>query len=328
MIKFICKDVDTEEFENTVKKALIDCAAQAIAPLYGDFDRTGLDYSKCKSNEEKRTVFAEDFLGEIDVEWVEDGLVLNDELYVEDTMNDAPFDLEKMISDVQKKYPSVVVSGAGEIDYGYSISEYEIYTEDGMVHVEYDDEEEEYSDWEEEDNNCDMSEASLHYSNSIPRMTCEDGTVMDALLEYKHQVSNTLTFNKEMSFALEIMASKTVLIYMPINDDSINEVQKIGFPLNPNAKGVLFYYQSDENYQTTTDRLLAVCAVMNGSDNEWACPYPALQGTLATIYELSVAINFYLQEYNLYDDYRAMNEFTILDFQVEDGKLTAERMVL
>lgn len=103
----------------------------------------------------------------------------------------------------------------------------------------------------------------------------------------------------------------------------------IGFPLNPNAKGVLFVYMADGNFKTSTDQLLAVCGVLNGPDNEWACLNPALQNTLPIYYEICVAANLYLQDKGLYDEYLAMDEYTILEFMLDDDdELIAEKIVL
>ena len=138
MISFICGNVNGEALESAVKKALINCVAEAVSPLFGDYDRTGLDYSSCKTERDKRIVFARDFLGDINIEPIEGGIVLNDELYVEGTSNDAPFDLKKLIMDVKREFPELHVAGEGEIDYHYSICEYEIFEDEGIVHVLYD----------------------------------------------------------------------------------------------------------------------------------------------------------------------------------------------
>ena len=108
------------------------------------------------------------------------------------------------------------------------------------------------------------------------------------------------------------------------------EIQRIviGFPLNPNAKGVLFVYMADGNYETSTDQLLAVCGVLNGPDNEWACPNPAFQNMLPTYYGICVAANLYLQDKGLYDEYLAMDEYTILKFKLVDDKLITKKIVL
>ena len=138
MIKFICKDVNIEKLKNTVKKALIDCAAEAVGPLYGDYESTGLDYSSCKSLEEKRCVFAEDFLGDIQIETIDDGIILYDNLDTEGTENDGIYDLNKFIQNVKKVFPELEISGAGAIDYHFSMTEYEIFTENDVVKVVYD----------------------------------------------------------------------------------------------------------------------------------------------------------------------------------------------
>ena len=82
MISFICENANVETLENVVKKALINCVAEAVSPLFGDYDRTRLDYSSCKTEWDKRILFAKDFLGDINIEPIEGGIVLNDELYV------------------------------------------------------------------------------------------------------------------------------------------------------------------------------------------------------------------------------------------------------
>ena len=71
--------------------------------------------------------------------------------------------------------------------------------------------------------------------------------VIDALLDYKKQRDDTIAFNKELSYALEINEAKLVLIYMPVNAVSLQETQKVGFPLNPEANGLLFLYRSNGN---------------------------------------------------------------------------------
>lgn len=138
MISFICENANVETLENVVKKALINCVAEAVSPLFGDYDRTRLDYSSCKTEWDKRILFAKDFLGDINIEPIEGGIVLNDELYVEGTCNEAAFDLKKFIMDVKGEFPDLHVAGEGEIDYHYSVCEYEIYEVDGIVHVLYD----------------------------------------------------------------------------------------------------------------------------------------------------------------------------------------------
>ena len=67
---------------------------------------------------------------------------------VEGAQSEDDYDLEAFVCNVKRRYPTLDVSGEGEIDYDFSITEYKIYTEDGEVHVEYDDgdDEEEFSD--------------------------------------------------------------------------------------------------------------------------------------------------------------------------------------
>ena len=142
MIKFICKNVDTDALRNTVKNAFILCVAEAISPLYGDYDRTYLDYSSCKTEKEKRLVFAEDFLGEINIKIIADGVILNDDLYVEGVQCSNGYDLKKFICNVLKEFPDLHVSGSGEIDYHFACTEYEIIHENQTVKVVYDGEKE------------------------------------------------------------------------------------------------------------------------------------------------------------------------------------------
>ena len=141
MIKFICKNVDTGALRNAVKNALILCVAEAIGPLYGDYERTRLDYSLCKTEKEKRLVFAEDFLGKVDVEIIADGVILHDDLYVEGSECVGSYDLEKFILNVLKEFPDLHVSGSGEIDYHFAVTEYEIIHENKTIKVVYDGEE-------------------------------------------------------------------------------------------------------------------------------------------------------------------------------------------
>lgn len=326
MISFICESANVEALENSVKKALINCVAEAVSPIYGDYDRTGLDYSSCKTEQEKRVVFAKDFLGEINIEPIEGGIVLNDELYVEGTCNDGPFDLKKLIMDVKEEFPDLHVSGEGEIDYGYSMSEYEIFEDDNIVHVLYDgceDEDSEDYDFPEDDSLI----ASTHFTSKLPQITIHDGKIIDKLLAYKNQKEVSISFNEKMILSI-VISSSLLLVYTPVNEDSLSEIHKIGFPLNPNAKGVLFVYMVDGNYKTSTDQLIAVCAVLNGPDNEWACPNLAFQNMLPTYYEICVAANLYLQDKGLYDEYLAMDEYTILKFKLVDNELIAQKTVL
>ena len=326
MISFICENANVEALENAVKKALIYCVAEAVSPLFGDYDRTGLDYSACKTEQDKRIVFAKDFLGDINIEPIEGGIVLNDELDVEGTCNDAPFDLKKLIMDVKGEFPDLHVSGEGEIDYHNSMCEYEIFEVDGIVHVLYDG----FEDGESEDydfSNDDSMIENTHFTSKLPKMIIDEGIVIDKLLDYKKQKENSISFDKNMEFSI-VIASQFLLVYAPVNEDSLSEIQKIGFPLNPNAKGVLFVYMADGNYETSTDQLLAVCGVLNGPDNEWACPNPALQNMMPTYYEICVAANLYLQDKGLYDEYLAMDEYTILKFKFVDDELITKKIVL
>lgn len=329
MIKFECENIDIDELKAAIENALIECVAKAIGPLYGDFERTGLDYSSCKTDEDKRQVFARDFLGVINFDKIENGVILNDELYVEGAMNDSGFDLKKLILDVKKEFPKVTVSGAGEIDYGYSMSEYEIFDCEGRISVVYDgyEEDEEYLKWDNKIECYEQEKSIDHFSDKLPRIICEDSEVIDALLAYKKQKENEIKFNKELSFALEITEARMVLIYLPINEDSIKESQEVGFPLNPQANGVLFLYGSNGDFRTNTDELIAICSVLNGSDNEWACPNPALLNILSTYYDLCVAINIYLQDKGLYKDYISMDDYTILDFQLEEGEVVSKKII-
>lgn len=138
MIKFTGKNVDVDALKYTVKDALISCAAEAIAPLYGDYKRTPFDYSSCKTEQEKRLVFAESFLGEIDIETIDDGVILHDDLNVEGAQCAADYDLGRFIRNVQMAFPNLDISGMGEIDYHFAVTEYEIITENKTVKIVYD----------------------------------------------------------------------------------------------------------------------------------------------------------------------------------------------
>lgn len=142
MIEFICQNIDVEKLKETVKKSLIRCVAKAVEPVYGNYERTGLDYSSCKSKEEMRLVFAEHHLGEIYIEELDDGdgIVLYDELDVEGTLAHDNYDLEQFLLDVQKEFPDLEVSGSGDIDYHFAMTGYEIFTENGVIRVEYNEE--------------------------------------------------------------------------------------------------------------------------------------------------------------------------------------------
>lgn len=327
MIKFVCKNVNVEELKKTVRDALIDCAAEAIGPLYGDYESTGLDYSSCATVKEKRRIFAEDFLGDLEIETIDDGIILYDYLNVEDTENDGSYDLKDFILNIQKVFPGLEVSGAGQIDYGFSMTEYEIYMENNDIKVVYDGYEEDDSEWMETTSSNDITEVESHFSDNLPRMVCDDAMIIDALLDYKQKKAGSIGIDKELSYALEIIEAELVLIYMPINNESLQETKKIGFPLNPQANGVLFVYRSNGNYRTTTDELVAICSVLNGSDNEWACPNPMLHNSLPTFYELAVALNIYLQDKNLYEEYKSMDEYTVLFFDVDKDQLIAKKIV-
>ena len=186
---------------------------------------------------------------------------------------------------------------------------------------------EEESDWDDSTDEDSDTRKGSHFSDNLPRMTI-DSEGIDALLEYGKKKSGSIQFNKELSYALVMTELHQLLIYMPINEASVQETQKVGFPLNPKANGVLFLYESDGDWKTTTDKLLAICSVLNGSDNEWACPYPVLLKVVPTYYELCVALNVYLQEKNLYAEYISIDdEYTVLDFQVKDGELISKMMV-
>ena len=88
-------------------------------------------------------MFAKHYLGDIDLEVDDNEVILNDMLSVEGTSRRPSdwFDLEEFILEVKSAYPSLKVSGEGEIDYDSYITEYEIIDEDGNVHVIYDGEE-------------------------------------------------------------------------------------------------------------------------------------------------------------------------------------------
>ncbi len=191
----------------------------------------------------------------------------------------------------------------------------------------WDGSDEEESGWDDGTDEDSVAGKEAHFTDNLPRMT-SDSEGIDALLEYGKQKTGSIQFNKELSFALVMVELQQLLVYMPINEASVQEAQKVGFPLNPKANGVLFLYESDGDWKTTTDKLLAICSVLNGSDNEWACPNPALLKALPTYYELCVALNIYLQDKNLYAEYISIDdEYTVLDFQVKDEGLIAKKMV-
>ena len=52
-----------------------------------------------------------------------------------------------------------------------------------------------------------------------------------------------------------------VMIFFPINEDSINEAKKVGFPLNPQAKGVLFLYRSNEDFRIVNKELQKISRI-------------------------------------------------------------------
>lgn len=329
MITFTSKTASKEELKKSIWEELIKCTMDAVGPIYGDYERTGFDYSECKSGTDKRRKFAISFLEEwtdTNLEVNDDGVVLNDDLHTENTCNDGGYDLKALANAIKNKFPDVIIQGEGMIDYHYSAEEYRIYTEDDAIVYECDGDEgfdECEEDSEEQDN-----DEETHFSDDLPRMTCGETEVIDALLEYRKQKADSFNFNKELMYALEITEAELVLIYMPINSESIQETQKVGFPLNPEANGVLFLYRSNGDYRTNTDNLVAICSVLNGSDNEWACPNPALLNSLPTFYELCLALNIYLQDKDLFFEYMSMDNYTVLDFQVENGELVSEKIVL
>ena len=77
----------------------------------------------------------------------------------------------------------------------------------------------------------------------------------------------------------------------------------------------------DGNYETSTDQLLVVCGVLNGSDNEWVCPNPVFQNLLPTYYEICAAANLYLQDKGLYDEYPLMKSMIMKKGHRNIGKL-------
>lgn len=327
MIKFLCRNIDTDELNDLIIEETIQCTAQAIGPLYGDYEKTGLDYSFCKSIEEKRYVFAKNYLGEIDTEITNEGVILHDDFSVEAAECFGIFNIKKLIKNVKKVYPKLEAFGAGQIDYHSSITQYKIYTErDGEIHVKFDGKE--YLDEGEALAKKEETKKVInHYSDKLPRLVCDGSNALDGLLNYRKEIGDSIVFNKDLSFALELPEAQISLIYMPICEDSIEETQKVGFPLDKNAKGVLFVYQSNKNYTTTTNNLMAICAVFNGSDNQWACPNPALLNSLATYYEICVSINLYLQDKGLYEQYKTLKEYAIIVFKMNDGKLIAKKIV-
>ena len=143
MIRFMSENVDTAKLQDVVRREFIDFVAGVIGPLFGDYESTGLDYSSCQSEEDKRRVFARNHLGEIDIEITSDGVILNDALYVEGTSRSADgwFDLEVFLNAVKQEFPNLEISGDGEIDYDTYVSEYEIVQDGDSVHVIYDGEE-------------------------------------------------------------------------------------------------------------------------------------------------------------------------------------------
>lgn len=179
MITFTSKTANKEELKKAIWEELIKCTMAAVGPIYGDYERTGFDYSKCKNDDDMRRTFAISFLEEwtsTNLEIVDDGVVLNDDLHTEDTCNDGSYDLEALANAIKSKFPDVIIQGEGMIDYHYSAEEYKIYTEDGVIVYEgdgdegfdeFDEDGEEYDDEEveEEDN-------TFEYFNNIPHISC------------------------------------------------------------------------------------------------------------------------------------------------------------
>ena len=326
MITFTSKTANKDELKKAVWEELIKCTMGAVGPIYGDYEGTGFDYSECKSDADKHRKFAISFLEEwtdTNLETSDDGVVLNEDLHTENTCNEGSYDLEALANAIKNKFPDVIIQGEGVIDYHYSGEEYRIYTEDGVIVYEGDGDEgfDEYDEGNEE--------KEPHFSDDLPRMVCDEMEVIDALLGYRKQNADFITFNTELMYALEITEPELSLIYMPINSVSIQEAQNVDFQLDAEANGVLFLYRSNGNYETTTNKMVAICSVLNKSDNEWVCYDPEFFDSLPTFYELCAALNIYLQDKNLYTEYSAMDSHTILDFQVnDDGELISKKMVL
>ena len=181
MITFTSKTANKEELKKAIWEELIKCTMDAVGPIYGDYEGTGFDYSECKSDTDKRRKFAISFLEEwtdTNLEIIDDGVVLNEDLHTENTCNDGSYDLKALANAIKNKFPDVIIQGEGMIDYHYSAEEYSIYTEDGVIvyegdgdegFEEYDEDDEEY---DEEEDSVEEEDKTFEYFSNIPHISC------------------------------------------------------------------------------------------------------------------------------------------------------------
>lgn len=156
MITFTSKTANKNDLKKVIWEELIKCTANAVGPIYSDYERTGFDYSECKTPDDMRRKFAACFLEKntsTNIEIIEESVVLDDDLHVEDTFNDGSYDLEVLANAIKNKFPDVIIQGEGVIDYHWSANEYKIQTEDDTIvyeEHEYEEDDEEYEEDDEE----------------------------------------------------------------------------------------------------------------------------------------------------------------------------------
>lgn len=132
MITFSINNADKMNiFKNDIRKAIIEMSANAIGPLYGDYERFNKEIAqKLKNGDislfEARQAFVEDFYS-----YALDGLrtkgnsvVFYDDFNTEGTMNVGGYNLGEMVEDLLEKYPDLQSFGFGSIDYHYSAITY------------------------------------------------------------------------------------------------------------------------------------------------------------------------------------------------------------
>jgi hypothetical protein len=136
MITFTSQTANKNELKNAIWEELVKCTMDAVWPLYNKYEETGFDYSGCETWEDMQRQFAVSFLKEwttTTLQITDKGVVLNDDLHTDGTLNEGPYNLRKFVRTIKKQFPDVIIQGEGSIDYSCSVEEYKIHTKNTVV---------------------------------------------------------------------------------------------------------------------------------------------------------------------------------------------------
>ncbi|MBR4495486.1 MAG: hypothetical protein IKP14_12375 [Clostridiales bacterium] len=139
MITFTKSNADNmEAFKNDIRVAIIKMSAEAIEPIYRDYERFDEEIARKLKNKEitykeARYAFAEDYyswdLSDLRIEG--NSVLFDDDFRIEDTYSDGGYSLDKMVNDLLKNYPDMQVYGFGYIDYHIAGNSYILFSKDG-----------------------------------------------------------------------------------------------------------------------------------------------------------------------------------------------------